>query len=81
MPGKLGFPSSLMMRPSRFFAITPQPDGHSRHTVEKYEATPGTISSGGVTSESSSPAGREQPLAAAAAPEVAMTLKNDRRSI
>ena len=31
--------------------------------------------------ESSSPAGRLQPLAAATAPEVAMTLKNDLRSI
>ncbi len=47
--GKSGLPSSLTMRPSRFLATTPQPIPHSRHTVEKYEATPGTMSSGGVT--------------------------------
>src|SRR5580765_3167589 len=81
VPGKVGLPSSLMMRPSRFFASTPHPEGHSRHEVAKYVATPGMISSGVVTRERSSPAGRLQPLAAATAPEVAMTLKNDLRSI
>src|SRR5262245_19639067 len=38
------------------------------------------ISSGGVTIENRSPAGRLQPLAAEATPDVAITMKNDRRS-
>src|SRR5437879_4609579 len=38
------------MRPSRFFARTPQPAGHSRQTVANHEATPGTICSFGTKS-------------------------------
>ncbi len=70
-----------MTRPSRFLATSPQPLGHSRHTVEKYAGTPGTMLSGGTTYGSSVPAEGLQPPAAAAAPVVATTLKNDRRSI
>ena len=32
LTGWSGLPSSLMTRPSRFLAMTPQPAGHSRHT-------------------------------------------------
>ncbi len=77
------------MRPSRFLATSPQPAGHSRHTVEKYAATPGTIPSGGTTygmsfsgsRPISSLASCPQPAAATATPEVATILKKDRRSI
>src|ERR1700681_1411677 len=89
LTGWSGLPSSLMTRPSRFLATRPHPAGHSRQTVEKYEATPGTIPSGGTTYgisfcgtwPRSSAASWPQPPAATAAPDVAMILKNARRSI
>src|ERR1700675_638785 len=59
--------------------MTPQPAGHSRHTVENHEATPGTICSLGTTSGRIFSAACWHPPAAAAAPVVVMILKNSRR--
>src|SRR5215468_967218 len=78
--GWSGLPSSLTIRPSRFFATSPQPAGHSRHTVEKYAGMPGVMFSGGVTAERYFSGGAPQPLATAA-PDAATILKNARRSI
>ena len=43
LTGWSGLPSSLTTRPSRLRASTPQPAGHSRHTVANHAATPGTM--------------------------------------
>src|SRR5712692_999871 len=59
--------------------MTPQPAGHSRHTVENQDATPGTICSFGTTSGSSFSVACWQPAAAALAPVVATILKKSRR--
>src|SRR5438552_14992967 len=59
--------------------MTPHPAGHSRHTVENHEATPGTICSLGTTSGSSFSVACWQPAAAALAPVVATILKKSRR--
>src|SRR5262249_33848963 len=77
--GWSGMPSSLTTRPSRLRAMTPQPAGHSRHTVENHDATPGTICSLGTTSGSSFSVACWQPAAAAVAPVVATILKKSRR--
>ena len=49
LPGWLRLPSSLMMRPSRFLASTPQWAEHSLHCVANQVGTPGTICSGCTT--------------------------------
>src|ERR1700694_1247707 len=59
--------------------MTPQPAGHSRHTVENQDATPGLICSFGTTSGSSFSVACWQPAAAALAPVVATILKKSRR--
>src|SRR5207244_6884210 len=76
-----GFPASFTTRPSRFFAITPQPAGHSRHTVANHAATPGTSCSGGGTRGRIFPAVRWQPVTAAVAPLAVTTRKKSRRFI
>src|SRR5262245_3220681 len=79
LTGCSGFPSTLMIRPSRFLASTPQPAGHSRQTVAKYEVAPGTIWGLGVTMDRMVSPVCWQPAVAAAAPEVVMILKKSRR--
>src|SRR5437867_2259643 len=69
------------MRPSRFFARTPQPAGHSRQTVANHEATPGTICSFGTTSGRMDSVACWQPPVAAAAPDAVTILKKSRRFI
>src|SRR5688572_18003140 len=59
--------------------MTPQPAGHSRHTVENHDATPGTICSLGTTSGRMLSVACRQPPAAAVAPVVATILKKSRR--
>src|SRR2546428_5231043 len=69
------------MRPSRFFARTPQPAGHSRQTVANHAATPGTICSFGTTSGRIDSVACWQPAVAAAAPDAVTILKKSRRFI
>src|SRR5437870_13748421 len=61
--------------------MTPQPAGHSRHTVANHAATPGTICSFGTTRGRMVSVARWQPLAAAVAPLAATTRKKSRRFI
>src|SRR3989442_5976130 len=79
--GWSGLPSSFTTRPSRLRAITPQPAGHSRHTVANHEATPGTICSLGTTSGRMVSVACWQPPLAAAAPDAVTILKKSRRFI
>src|SRR5689334_2649837 len=79
LTGWSGLPSSFTTRPSRFRARTPHPAGHSRHTVAKNEATPGTICSFGTTSGRIVSVAWPQPPVAAAAPVPATILKKSRR--
>src|SRR2546425_5415880 len=79
--GWSGLPSSFTTRPSRLRARTPQPAGHSRHTVANHAATPGTRCSLGTTSGRIVSVACWQPPAAAAAPVVATILKKSRRFI
>ena len=81
LTGWSGFPSSLTTRPSRLRAMTPQPAGHSRHTVENQEATPGTSCSFGTTSGRMVSLACWQPPLAAAAPDTVTILKKSRRFI
>src|SRR3989442_13317498 len=69
------------MRPSRFFARTPHPAGHSRQTVANHEATPGTICSFGTTRGRMVSLACWQPPVAAAAPDTVTILKKSRRFI
>src|SRR5438128_8174309 len=79
LTGWSGLPSSFTTRPSRLRARTPQPAGHSRHTVANHEATPGTRCSLGTTSGRIVSVACWQPPAAATAPVVATILKKSRR--
>src|SRR5205814_6895877 len=79
LTGWSGLPSSLTTRPSRLRARTPQPAGHSRHTVANHAATPGTSCSLGTTSGRMVSVACWQPPAAAAAPVPATILKKSRR--
>src|SRR5919109_4563889 len=79
LTGWSGLPSSLTTRPSRLRARTPQPAGHSRHTVANHAATPGTTCSLGTTSGRIVSVACWQPPAAAAAPVPATILKKSRR--
>src|SRR3989338_10260610 len=79
--GWAGWPSSFTPRPSRFRASTPQPAGHSRHTVANHDATPGTSCSFGTTSGRICSLAPWQPAVAAAAPVAVTILKKSRRFI
>src|SRR4029453_2228841 len=59
--------------------MTPQPAGHSRHTVANHEATPGTICSFGTTSGRIDSVACWHPAVAAAAPDAVTILKKSRR--
>src|SRR3989454_12440637 len=61
--------------------MTPQPAGHSRHTVANHAATPGTICSFGTTRGRMFSAVRWQPVTAAVAPLAVTTRKKSRRFI
>src|SRR5215831_17263606 len=78
----VGFRPALPSRttgPSRLRAMTPQPAGHSRHTVENQDATPGTSCSFGTTSGRIVSLACWQPPLAAAAPDTVTILKKSRR--
>src|SRR3989442_12686768 len=61
--------------------MTPQPAGHSRHTVANHAATPGTSCSFGTTRGRMFSAVRWQPVTAAVAPLAVTTRKKSRRFI
>src|SRR5258705_929240 len=61
--------------------MTPQPAGHSRHTVANQDATPGTSCSFGTTSGRIVSLACWQPPVAAAAPDTVTIVKKSRRFI
>src|SRR5687768_9922845 len=76
--GESGLPSTLTARPSRVRTLMPHPAGHSRQVVRYQVATPGTMSSCGITYGISFSALLLQPPKVAPAPVTPMTFRNSR---